>query len=1124
MTHSRPKPFDINLLRLGAEAHAYARARQCLSLCPSSSLTWRWTRGVLHAAGSILDPDGSRHTAMLEWDGSAFLGECGCEHISAGLCAHQVTLGLLLLKRSPWTHEEYSREPSVPLTSSPPLSWQALLEPLSPLKREDLYQISTGEQRYIYRLELRSRPGELVGQLRIKLGRARVGRRGVGQETPYPVSRLKGTSLEALPQTEQALLGWLLPLQGWNISRVSGFGADPRYLDVPPALVDAALRMLDRIPLVFLGDEGVSPLILSPTPLVFSFEIEPSRQGSIRLCGTLSSTAAPLSAASPAEGNQSNEPPKHQRALEVFPELLVGESPCYALVEGVLHRISNLDSPALYVSARSDVLSISHRDMTQFLERYSPALMQQALITEVELARALPDVVGNLLPHPMLTLEEVEGALVAWLSFRYGATWVVSATRPRAIEEFEHGTHRTLLQRDLSAEGQLESRMLSLHAVSSTPGRFEWAREHALRFLADALPKLLQEGWSIEGEQRIERCKPSRTPVKVRGAIVSGVDWFDLSLVATHGDEEMPLSELFQAWRSGRRFIRFGNGELALMPEEWLQRNKALLHALLGDKPNRVSSSDSDESDVLDWAPGQQSATRLAPWQVPLVEELEEGDVSFSVPDSIRGLMHRLRAFEGIVQVKAPESLCASLRDYQLEGVSWLTFLREYGLAGILADDMGLGKTLQTLTLLLVERERLGVCTPSLVVAPTSVLFNWEMECRRFTPTLHVMVLHGPDRLLNRDTLNQHELVITSYALLRRDLAFHQAQQYHYIILDEAQSIKNPESLTAAAVRSLECGHRLTLTGTPIENRLTELWSQFAFLMPGMLPDLRGFLQEFVLPIERDRDPHALENLRRVIRPFILRRLKEQVARELPPRTDSVLFCELEGPQRSLYEAVLRNARERVRQALEERGGQARITALDALLKLRQICCHPKLVHLPEALGVDVSAKLELCLDTLQEVVEEGHRVLVFSQFVEMLQLIRAGLDAMKVTYEYLDGRTRDRQARIDRFNSGSAPVFLISLKAGGTGLNLASADYVIHYDPWWNPAVEDQATDRAYRIGQTRPVFSYKLIARNTVEERILLLQQRKRELASSLFEQGEGIEQALTLDDFRFLFEGDE
>jgi SNF2 family DNA or RNA helicase len=451
--------------------------------------------------------------------------------------------------------------------------------------------------------------------------------------------------------------------------------------------------------------------------------------------------------------------------------------------------------------------------------------------------------------------------------------------------------------------------------------------------------------------------------------------------------------------------------------------------------------------------------------------------------------------------VQPPQGLALPLRSYQLEGLAWLQYLRERDLSGLLADDMGLGKTAQTLAHLLVEKEAGRLDRPALIVLPTSLVSNWKREAARFAPSLSVLALHGPARSAQFDAIPKHDLVLTTYPLLWRDAEALAAHDYHLLILDEAQTVKNVVSRGAAIVRKLRARHRLCLTGTPLENHLGELWAQFDFLLPGFLGDIKSFRRQWRTPIEKHGDTLRRELLARRIRPFILRRRKQDVAKELPPKSIIVRAVEIAGGQRDLYETVRSAMDEKVRAEIATKGfKRSQIIILDALLKLRQVCCDPRLVKTEAAKQVRERAKLALLMDMLPELVEEGRRVLLFSQFTSMLALIELELVRHKLAYVMLTGDTKDRDTAIRRFQDGDVPIFLVSLKAGGVGLNLTAADTVIHYDPWWNPAAENQATDRAHRIGQTKRVFVYKLIVAGSIEEKILALQEKKATLASGI------------------------
>ena len=501
---------------------------------------------------------------------------------------------------------------------------------------------------------------------------------------------------------------------------------------------------------------------------------------------------------------------------------------------------------------------------------------------------------------------------------------------------------------------------------------------------------------------------------------------------------------------------------------------------------------------------------RLPRGRLPELAEAE-GVWRFDGDPALTELTRRLREFERIEPRTEPAGFKAELRDYQRVGLGWLQFLRAFGFGGILADDMGLGKTIQTLAHLVAEKHAGRLERPCLVVAPTSLMFNWRAEAHRFAPDLRVLLLHGPERKGRFQWIGESDLVLTTYALLARDVELLARERFEWLILDEAQAIKNPRAKAGVAARSLDAGRRLCLTGTPLENHVGDLWSLFDFLMPGLLGTRARFRRQFQNPIERHGDEERRAVLARRIQPFFLRRTKAEVAPELPPKTEMLRVIALDERQRRLYERVRVAMHDKVRRALAREGPErSQVLVLDALLRLRQICCHPRLARTIDGADPVPSAKLELLMQLLPELIEEGRRVLVFSQFVGMLELIESEVRARGLAYTQLTGKTRDRQKVVERFQAGRVPLFLISLKAGGVGLNLTAADTVIHYDPWWNPAVEDQATDRAHRIGQDQKVFVYKLLTENTVEQRVFELQQSKRGLIEGLL--GGGGASALT------------
>lgn len=496
---------------------------------------------------------------------------------------------------------------------------------------------------------------------------------------------------------------------------------------------------------------------------------------------------------------------------------------------------------------------------------------------------------------------------------------------------------------------------------------------------------------------------------------------------------------------------------------------------------------------------------KLSHFQLMFAEEVELAmAASVARWHGVRELHTIIQKFSHLThmpEIEVPSGLKAELRDYQKIGLNWIQCLRVNKFAGILADDMGLGKTIQTLAHLQYEKEQGRLTRPSLIIVPTSLVGNWLEEAHRFTPELKVLVFHGTSRHI--DDFEGYDLIISTYGLLQRDKIRFLKYNFYYLILDEAQSIKNSRAKTTQMIQQLRGEHRLCLSGTPLENHLGELWSLFHFLMPGLLGDVKQFRQYFRIPIEKQGDSARREMLARRIQPFLLRRTKSEVAKDLPIKTEMTRMIELTGVQRDLYEAIRLSMEKKVREAIAASGlGRSHIVFLDALLRLRQVCCDPRLISLPEAaMAYGTSAKLDVLMELIDSLMEEGRRVLVFSQFTSMLKLIEETLNQRKYSYLKLTGQTLNRQNVVRDFQNGVAPIFLISLKAGGKGLNLTRADTVIHYDPWWNPAVEDQATDRSHRIGQENPVFVYKLITSGTVEEVMLQMQDRKRQLYNSVF-----------------------
>ena len=566
-------------------------------------------------------------------------------------------------------------------------------------------------------------------------------------------------------------------------------------------------------------------------------------------------------------------------------------------------------------------------------------------------------------------------------------------------------------------------------------------------------------------------------------------NWFDLGVSIEIEGSRIELLPLLLEWLRSN--------------EDWQQNNYDILLAQGNGRPLRVKRESIQPvlSVLQELGEVNENKINLPQNQAALLAQLP--DINRWVGgEHVQALAKKLVNFSGIQEVPAPEKLSADLRDYQKDGLNWLMFLNEYGFSGVLADDMGLGKTVQTLAYLAYKKELGLLPLPSMVICPTSLVSNWLNEAVKFTPDLKVLVLHGVNRHQHFKDINNYDLVITTYPLIARDAKEFTELSFSDLILDEAQTIKNPLAKMTKSIKLMDAKQRLCLTGTPMENHLGELWSLFDFLMPGFLGSYSTFNRVYRKGIEGEGNQQIQQWLIQKTKPFLLRRTKDDVAKELPAKTEIIHKIELQNDQRTLYESIRITMEAKVRDLLREKGmARSRIEFLDALLKLRQACCDPRLVKLEHAKDIKSSAKLDFLMNIVPEMVEEGRRILIFSQFAQMLGLIEEALDETGIGFVKLTGQTRNRGDVIEKFQTGEVPVFLISLKAGGVGLNLTAADTVIHYDPWWNPAVENQATDRAYRIGQDKPVFVYKLICEETVEERVLALQARKQQLADSVY-----------------------
>ncbi|MGA4634110.1 DEAD/DEAH box helicase [Pseudomonas solani] len=662
-----------------------------------------------------------------------------------------------------------------------------------------------------------------------------------------------------------------------------------------------------------------------------------------------------------------------------------------------------------------------------------------------------------------------------------------------------------------------------LYELFELPGDSAWQR-----FMNKGLPELRAEGWEVDIRPGFHFDLSSVDGWYAELEEEPGQHWFDLELgIVVEGQRISLLPILLRLIQQNPKLLspkslqkRRDDEHLRLQLDTLGADTGRPLQVVLPFGRLKPLLATLGELYLRDRPEGR--SLRLSLPDAARLNQLDELELDWQGGERLRSFAERLRDSRQ-TRHEPPAGLQAELRSYQLQGLAWLQSLRELGAGGVLGDDMGLGKTLQTLAHLLTEKNAGRLDRPALVVMPTSLIPNWQDEAARFAPELRVLALHGPNRKKDFERLGDFDLLLTTYALLPRDLVAWKLQPLHLLVLDEAQNIKTPTSKAAQAVRQLEARQRLCLSGTPLENHLGELWSLFHFLMPGWLGDAKQFARDYRTPIEKRGDTERLAHLNGRIRPFLLRRTKESVATELPAKTEIVQRVELSEGQRDLYETVRLAMDQKVRAEIQDKGmARSQMVILEALLKLRQTCCDLRLVEHERTrpLRGSTSGKLDSLMEMLVELFAEGRKVLLFSQFTSMLELIEAELQQRGIDYLILTGSTRDRRTPVKRFQDGEVPLFLISLKAGGTGLNLTAADTVIHYDPWWNPAAERQATDRAYRIGQDKPVFVYKLIARGTVEEKIQQLQQRKALLAEGILGQSEGADWQLREEDLDALF----
>jgi non-specific serine/threonine protein kinase len=666
------------------------------------------------------------------------------------------------------------------------------------------------------------------------------------------------------------------------------------------------------------------------------------------------------------------------------------------------------------------------------------------------------------------------------------------------------GTKVKLIRRNVAKESDFVKKLGSLHSnFIKTENSFNLVlkgtdvlKNNWFFLFVDAMKEaeIPVIGFEVLKNYRFNTAKP-----ETRIQISNGVDWFDAKVDIVFGDQKVTIEEIKRALTNKQQFVQLNDGTLGILPDEWLKKYSLLF---------RVGE-------------GKQDQLRLSKYHLSIIDELYNGIDETEVMIRLEEKYDRLRSFNRITEVDPPQALAHILRPYQVAGYHWLNYLTEVGWGGILADDMGLGKTIQALSSLQLYKNQNPSMT-ALVVCPTTLMYNWENEIKKFTPDLTYSIHHGGERQRDKKIFDQFDVVITTYGTLRSDIKFMVETPFDYIVLDESQAIKNPQSKVTKAACLLNAKNRLCMSGTPLQNNTFDIYAQMNFLNPGMLGSVENFRNEFATPIDKFGEREHKEHLKKLLYPFILRRTKEQVAKDLPDKTETILFCEMEEDQRNIYDAYRNDYRDKILGVIKEHGIQkSQLTILQGLMKLRQICDSPAIMNEPEPMP-NVSVKLD---ELAREITENigNHKALIFSQFLGMLALIKEKLTELGVRFEYFDGSTSapDREKAIQSFqNNDEVRVFLISLKAGGVGLNLTAADYVYIVDPWWNPAVEQQAIDRTHRIGQTKNIFAYRMICKDTIEDKILQLQDKKRTLARDLVADDSGFVKSLSREDVEYLF----
>ena len=721
---------------------------------------------------------------------------------------------------------------------------------------------------------------------------------------------------------------------------------------------------------------------------------------------------------------------------------------------------------------------------------------------DVEFDKSLVKEIKSSIPEIKLMLQERGECMVFQPIFSYKGYETKTSDKEAII--IAEGDQILQINRNKEAEQNFMHKLESLHSMfilkpengSLVLRGADVLRNNWFFLFIDAMKEMKIPVYGFEALKNF-RFNTSRPNTHIH--VSSGLDWFDAKVEIEFGEQRVGIEDIKRALADKRPFVQLSDGTLGILPDEWLKKYSLLFK--VGD--------------------GRNDKLRLSRFHMSVIDDLYENrneeELSFALDEKYE----RLRAFKNIPEVSPSETLEPILRPYQLAGYRWLNYLNEVGWGGILADDMGLGKTVQALTMLEYFKKTNDKLT-AVVVCPTTLIYNWQNEIKKFTPGLTVHIHHGSTRTRNLEELKSANIIITTYGTLRSDIQLLLKIHFDYVVLDESQAIKNPSSKVTKAASLLNATNRVCMSGTPLQNNTFDIYAQMNFLNPGLLGSVEFFRNEFANPIDKFGEQEQKDHLRKLLYPFILRRTKEQVAKDLPEKTEQILFCEMEDEQRKVYDAYRNSYREKILGSIDQQGiGKSQLTILQGLMKLRQICDSPAILNEEEKFPNN-SIKLD---ELTREITENigDHKALIFSQFLGMLALIKEKLIEAKIPFEYFDGSTSaiDREKAVQSFqNNDEVRVFLISLKAGGVGLNLTAADYVYIVDPWWNPAVEQQAIDRTHRIGQTKNIFAYRMICIDTIEDKILQLQERKRILAKELIADDANFVKALSKADVEYLF----